>query len=294
VTKLNTLSELVGRAMLAARLGMQYGGDRDLYAALGYPTEIRFEDYYLRYRRQDMAKAIIDRPVNATWRGSLEIFESDKEDTPLEIAWRELEKRLKVKSCFARVDRLAGLGKYAIIVLGFDDVKSSLDMSRQITPESARQLKYIKPISELNATISEYETNPNNERYGLPTIYQVTFTLLGGNTTSTINIHHSRVIHIASQLLEGEVEGIPRLEAVFNRLLDLEKVVGGSAEMFWRGARPGYQGVLDKDFTISEQEVEELEKQIDEFEHNLRRFIINKGLFVGIIGAASRRSEQQY
>ena len=33
------LSELIGRAKLAASLGKQYGGDRDIYQALGYPTD---------------------------------------------------------------------------------------------------------------------------------------------------------------------------------------------------------------------------------------------------------------
>ena len=276
-SRLNILSELVGRAMLATKLGVQYNGDRDLYATLGYPVDVRFEDYYLRYRRQDMAKAIIDRPVSATWRGSLTVMESKADYTAFEKAWDDLEKQLKIKSCFSRIDRLAGLGRYALLVLGFDDVKNTSDMKNPVKG-SNRKLKYVKPVSEANAIISEYETNPNNERYGLPTIYQITFTTPGGGSTSVINVHHTRVIHVVSQLLEGEVEGIPRLEAAYNRLMDLEKVVGGSAEMFWRGARPGYQGKLDEDFTINDKDVEELERQIDEFEHNLRRFIINKGI----------------
>ncbi len=276
-SRIQVLGELVGRAMLAAKLGMQYDGKRDLYAALGYPDNITFVDYYARYRRQDIAKAIIDRPVNATWRGDVAVFETDEKETPFEKAWLEIERTLKVKSCFARVDRLAGLGQYAILVLGFDDVQTPLDMARPVKAGN-RKLKYIKAISEANGLIGKYEMNTTDERYGLPTMYQVTFSVPGGMETSTVNVHYSRVIHIVSQLMNGEVEGIPRLEAVFNRLMDLDKVVGGSAEMFWRGARPGYQGKLDEDFTIGDKDIEELEAQIDEFEHNLRRFIINKGL----------------
>ncbi len=276
-SRIQILSELIGRARLASKLGIQYDGKRDLYTALGYPLDIKFDDYYARYRRQDIAKAIIDRPVNATWRGDITIFETDEEETPLEKAWLDIEKALKVKSCFARIDRLAGLGHYAVLVLGFDDVQIPLDMSRPIKTGN-RKLKYIKPISEANAIISRYEMNTTNERYGLPTMYQITFTVPGGLETTTINVHYSRVVHIVSQSIEGEVEGIPRLEAVYNRLMDLDKVVGGSAEMFWRGARPGYQGKLDEDFTIGDKDIDELEAQIDEFEHNLRRLIINRGL----------------
>lgn len=60
-------SQLVARQMLAAGLGVQqYDGERNLYQALGYPLYLTFEDYLARYTRQDIAKAIIDRPVKAT------------------------------------------------------------------------------------------------------------------------------------------------------------------------------------------------------------------------------------
>ena len=94
--QLQTLSALVSRAALAARLGSQtYGGDRDIYQALGYMTNILFEDYFVRYCRQDIAKAIIDRPVKATWQGALELIETnDKKETAFEKAWRDLNDKL--------------------------------------------------------------------------------------------------------------------------------------------------------------------------------------------------------
>lgn len=87
------LNELIGRAQLAAKLGMQYGTDRDVYQALGYPTDkIEYSSYAARYLRQDIARAVIDRPVNATWRGKLDIVESDDDkDTLLEKEWKALE-----------------------------------------------------------------------------------------------------------------------------------------------------------------------------------------------------------
>jgi hypothetical protein len=68
------------------------------------------------------------------------------------------------------------------------------------------------------------------------------------------------------------------LEPVLNRLFDLEKLTGGSAEMFWRGARPGYQGKVHQDYQMTDSEAEDLQDQIDEFEHNLRRILINEGV----------------
>ena len=49
-------------------------------------------------------------------------------------------------------------------------------------------------------------------------------------------VHASRVLHVAEDCLDDDVYGIPRLKPVFDRLDDLLKVVGGSAEFFLRGA----------------------------------------------------------
>src|SRR4030067_2852710 len=98
--KMQVYTELMNRAVLASRLGQSYDGDRDLYQALGYPvTDIRYTDYYGRYRRQDIANAIINRPVNATWQGELELVESnDPKETDFEKAWRDLNRKLGLKT----------------------------------------------------------------------------------------------------------------------------------------------------------------------------------------------------
>ncbi len=281
--RLQTLQQLtggiVGRANMASKLGYGYGGDRNIYTALGYKTDLLFSDYYAQYRRQDIAKAIIDRPVGATWRGDLTLLESDDDnETPFEKKWKELESNLHIKSKLARVDRLTGLGHYGVLLLGLDDVRNKDDFQKPVQIGGGRKLLYLKPLSENSAQVKNWESNTSNERYGLPTIYELKITSPASNSNIIINAHHSRVIHIPSQLMESEVQGLPRLEAVFNRLKDLEKLVGASAEMFWRGARPGYQGKVDKEYQMTDDEVDKLQSQIDEYEHNLRRIMVNEGV----------------
>lgn len=275
--KIQTLSELVSRANFASRLGQQFGGDRNLYQALGYPLDIKYLDYIARYKRQDMAGAIIDRPVKVTWQGDLEIIESDDDkETALEKAWKELNDELGLKSRFVRLDKLASIGKYGILLLGLDDVRGKEDNINPVVGN--RKLKYVKPYGQGSAAISKWETRTRDKRYGLPLIYDITATDAENSTTSQILVHYSRVIHVADEMLESEVEGTPRLEAVYNRLMDLEKLVGGDAEMFWRGARPGYTGTVEKDFKLTPEMQKDLKDQIDEFEHHLRRILINEGV----------------
>jgi len=274
------LQEASNRAALAARLGYQYGGDRDIYQALGYKTDLDFNDYATQYDRQDVAKAIINRPVSKTWQGQLQVLEmNDDKTTPFEKAYADLDRKLKFKHKFMRLDKLACLGEYAVMVIGFSDVQTLSDMKNKVAVNS--KVVYLKPYSQQNAKINRYVTSATDPRYGLPEIYDINVAANNGEditTGQTVQVHHSRVIHVTVELLDSEVKGIPTLKAVFNRLKDLEKIVGGSAEMFWRGARPGYQAVVKEDYQMGPDDEDKLQTQINEYEHNLRRMLFNEGV----------------
>lgn len=288
VQRFQTMSELVSRLNLASQMGQSYGGDRDLYQALGYPadSELKFDRYYAQYKRHDIAKAIIVRPIKATWRGDVEIIESrDDKETQLEKAWMKLYDDLKLKSKFIRVDKLTGIGKYGILLMGLSDTKKNEDFEKPVK-QGINKLLYVKPISEKNAQIHSFVNDPANERYGLPLTYEVTISQPGNSgMTSSIKVHYTRIIHIIDEILESEIEGEPRLEAVFNRLMDLEKLIGGSAEMYWRGARPGYATSLKEGYKITNDVIEDLKNQIDEYEHNLRRILKLEGFDVKELAA---------
>ena len=278
--RLLILSSLVRRAQLAARTGMEYGGDRNVYQALGYPTNVRYNDFLARYERQDISTAIIDKPVNATWQGGVGIEETGVENSQLKEQWKNLcqNKTLKVIPTLSRFDKLIGLGEFAILLFGFSDVATPSDFQKPVSGNV--NLVYLKPFGQGDVSIKIWDTNTASPRYGMPVMYEVALDSVGGNVENSLLVHYTRVLHVADNVLTGTVKGRSRLLPVYNRLIDLEKLVGGSAEMFWRGARPGYRGKLDSNFTITKEEEDELEAQLDEYEHNLRRFLINKGVDV--------------
>lgn len=275
---LKVYGALIGRAELAARLGYQYGGDRNVYEALGYPTDkITYEDYAAKYERQDIAKAIINRPVSYSWKGPIQLKLINQEKSPLELAWKKLDRELKLRSKFVRLDKLSSIGEYGAMLLGFDDVSNREGFKSPVT-SGTRKLLYVKPLGQKHAKINKFIKNTRDPRYGLPEEYEIEYTENDTDTTITLVAHHSRVIHVTTELMESEVFGVPVLQAVWNRLLDLEKLVGGSAEMFWRGARPGYQGKVKDDYTLPADVEEGLQSQLDEYEHNLRRLFVNEGI----------------
>lgn len=276
---LKIFSELLGRAQFASRFGQHFGGERNIFDVLGYVNEVTYELCAAQYKRQDIATAIINRPVSATWRGDFELVESDDdEETKLEKEMAKLIDELSLQSVFARLDRLSGIGRYGVLLLGLDDVSDTEGFKEEVR-SGQHKLLYVKPLDEGSAKIVDWEKNTRNERYGLPTQYDITVTLPGGDAVAQIKVHHSRIVHIpAGTLLKSEIYGVPRLEPVFNRLKDLEKLVGASAEMFWKGARPGYQGIVDKDAHITAEQEAGLRDELDEFEHNLRRVFVNQGI----------------
>lgn len=287
VARIQALSELVTRTQIGHRLGLSYEGKRDIYSSLGYPKEDpTFADYWQRYQRQDIARAVIDRPIEATWHDVIAVrtVASDDETDKLVQAWKEMDKKLKLKEKFSQLDKLASLGHYAVMLIGFDDVSDRQKFAEPVS-EGERKIKYVKPISEANAAVESYEERPDNERYGLPKFYKIQLTKPGSKKTYSLRVHYSRILHVAYGTLENEVKGQPVLKSIYNRLIDLEKLVGGSAEMFWRGARPGYQGQIDPEHIMGEKEEEKLRSQIDEYEHDLRRILVSQGIELNPLGA---------
>lgn len=274
-------AELIARQNLAYKmglsLGLQYGGARDLYNALGYPDDIKYGAFFGKYKRMDIAKAVIDRPIGATWRGLLELEENKKaEETEFEKKWKALRRDLKLKNIFGRVDKLACLGRYAILLLGFDDTPNQ---EAYLTPvKKGAKLLFLRPYSENTAIFDTFETNTTSARYGQPITYSITTLNTENGQSDTIRVHHTRVLHIALGTLENELIGTPKLEVIYNRLLDLEKIVGGDGEMFWRGARPGYAGNIDKEFGGGAQTEEDIKAQVKDYENGLSRILISEGL----------------
>jgi hypothetical protein len=277
-------SAILGRAQLASVLGLSFSGDRDIYQALGYDTDVTWQQYVAQYARQGFAAAVIDRPVQSTWGRGFQLVEAgDDEETQLEKVWRDLKKNLGLISMFARLDRLTGLGSYGVLLLGLSDVNDAQAFRRPAVGKSLK-LNYVRPFSGManqgDAQISKWVTDPSNERYGRPELYSITLRNLSTGDQQILEVHHTRVIHVADGLGSSEIEGTPRLQAVWNNLKNLEKIIGGSAEMYWKGARPGYALEAEKDFQIPTDILENMQDQFDEYEHNLRRIIALQGMKV--------------
>lgn len=272
---------MLDNAASMAYLGKAFQGDRDYYAKLGYPVELTFEQFLAKYMREDIAARIIDFPAEETWGDGVTVLDGGEDapadDTEFATEFAALSTRLKLAHYCERADKIAGVGRYGVMLIG---VAGNGPLSAPVERlSSPADVLYLRPYAEINAAIAQFVTDPTNERYGLPEIYNITM-MSGaqGQGTTTLPVHWSRIIHIAENLLDNEVYGIPRLQRVYNRLDDLMKTVGGSAEATWKLMRKGGIFKLDPDARLSPQKEAEFEEQIDELDHGLRRYMQLRGI----------------
>lgn len=246
---------------------------RDLFAECGYPkTEsLTIQDYKQLYDREPIATRVVEVLPMESWKNPPVIFESDdiEEETAFEARWKEIASGLRGVSYYRdteesyhpiwgylrRLDELVGIGAFGVLLIGIDDGEELEQPVASINErgetvgggtEVSAELLYLRPFDQSLVEIIGFETDETNPRYGQPTFYNITLTdpnaaLSNTSAQSSVvkKVHWSRVVHVVDNPGTSEVYGTPRQRPVINRLYDLQKLYGGSAEMYWRGAFPG-------------------------------------------------------
>lgn len=274
---------------LGLRFGTAFGGKRDYYETFGYERILTFQHCLNKYARQDIARRVIDQPVDGVWTDPPTLWTESEE---FDAAWGDLVARLQLFSHLATLDKLAGLGKFALLVVGYDDGR---DMSTAVSKKDGRKIIYLQPYGEGSVKIKTFDENQASPRFGKPIMYEVTpgdssdlsATRLveNGIKRRPFNVHYTRALHVAEGALENALVGHPRMEPCYNLLDDMQKVVGGSAETFWLTANRGLQIDVDKEIEMNADDEENLSDEIDEYEHGIRRIIRTRGVKVNNIGS---------
>ncbi|MBA7624283.1 hypothetical protein ES703_31690 [subsurface metagenome] len=268
-------STIVDRSRLAAFVGQSFGGDRKLYTEVGYPISLKYQNFEARWRRQDVAKRIINAYPDATWGNPPEVYETEgtTDETEFEKAWKTLLDNHRVWHYFQRADRLAGVYQYGVLLIGFKDGGELRDLVG-----TANELLYLQSYSQNKVDIDSKVKDSQDPRFGQPDIYNVTTD--SDNSMLPVKVHWSRIIHIADDCDESDLLGTPRLEAVYNRLQDLETTVAGASEMFWKGGFPGWLFNVPSDVTLTTDQKDDMETEMTNYMHKLKRYLRLQGVDV--------------
>ena len=260
-----------------------YNDELDLYQALGFPEKISYQDYLQRYRRQDVAHRVIKAPTSKTWSDFPTIY--DQTDNPtasqeisnrsvFEAAFDEISEKTDLFTHLYKADILGSIGRYSVLFLGYN--ADSLSLADPVSPGD--ELVYVKAFGEEHVDIEIWDYDPTSERYGKPEIYQITVAS-ESNNGHTIQVHWTRIVHIAIDTLDEELYGIPSMEPIYNRLIGLEKICGCAPEMYWNGARGGLaiKGE-ESSVPLTDEDKKEASAQLDIYFSKMRRTIVMDGL----------------
>lgn len=308
---LSGIQDSLQRNMFARRAGRTThtdGRDRDMWEILGYPDDIRLDDYYARYIRSDIAGTIVDAPPRTTWRRTPSITDqpdsADQTSSRFVQEWERFADRLQVWKTLERLDRLAGVGHYATMLIGTGaDIRGLGSPVRNVNDSD--DVLFLSVYRQDHSEVDVVVEDPSDPRFGLPELYDVTIfgdrergdrsrssgtrprLISGLSDTGQVKVHWSHMIHVAEDLLEDEINGRPRLERVWNLLTDLMKIAGGSAEMFWANVAGVLHVNIPGEVEIDEESLEDLDDQIQEMLMGLRRDLLTRSAEAEYLGAGT-------
>lgn len=287
---MSTLSDFLSRMKLALASGTQFGGARDMYEVFGWNRNVTHKDFVFKYYRQEIASRIIDAPVHAVWTDP-PILKVGKKTW---LEWDKFAKDVQVFPALSKLDRFAGLGMFSVLLIGLDDGKK---LDQPVSKSRKNNVIFLQPYLEGSVKIAAYDENTSSPRYNKPIMYEIDNSLQSQDrpgvmaVTSKLprnqkmQVHYSRILHVADGEMENTLFGRSRLQAVYNNLDDLQKITGGSAETYWMAANRGMHIDVDKEMELQPEDEEALTEEIDEYQHQLRRVLRTRGVKINSLGS---------
>lgn len=243
----------------------------NIYLDFGYPASLKFSNYWNMYRRFGIAKNVIELPVDTGWK-TPPIIEGS---TSLESDIEKLINDYKMWQRLKGLDKRQRVGRYAGMYMRVrDDKKPSEPLVGKLN--GLASLVELMPLYESQLSVTKSDNDPQSDTYGQPILYQYSGTTEGDRNeqaSDTITIHASRIVIAAEDADAGWIYGISALEAVYNSLMDLRKIIGAGGEGFYKNAA---QNIVFKltDAASASQNKELLKKfneEYDDFSRNRSR-----------------------
>lgn len=282
----------INDSLFRLRMASMMNGDinKDINAECGYPDSITIEDYKFLFEREGLATRFVNIFPEESWSDDPKVYETENEEqeTEFEKSFDKFVKERRLWHYLQRLDTLSGIGHYGVLLIGLNDgLELNLPVEGaddgKITPTSAeREVIYLKVFDEAAARISKFNMDATSPRFGMPAEYELSVNAPSNSrnegtkpTTKSIKVHWSRIIHVADDRTTSDIYGTPRLKSIYNRQYDIRKIAGGSGEMFWKGAFPGFATEVDEDADIDSDAAKE---EIKKYQEGLSRILAVKGI----------------
>lgn len=279
---------------LRGRLSKAISGGNDnadtlhnVYLDYGYPSEINFSNFWNMYRRFGIARNVVELVVDTGWMSVPTVEADDKFEQELEklIIQVKLWDRVKSLDTRQRVGRYAGM---------FVRVRDDKKPSEPIEPGSLKSVEVIvslMPLYESQLRVSATETDPTSDNFGMPTMYEFNGGVVGNRNTessASFGIHPDRIIIASEGADNGGIYGISSLEAPYNSLMDLRKIIGAGGEGFYKNAAQNIIFELQDSASAKSNKplLEKFNEMVDDFMANrFRRSMWTPGMTAKVLEA---------
>lgn len=277
---------------VGANAAIAPGMKKNIQGEAGYataPDHIHFMEWF---KREGFAARVVELWPTECWQLVPTIYEVEdvEKETEWEEAWEMMLKRLRIWAELKRLDIVSGIGRFGLMVLGFDDGKELSEeipmdydpvLGRYKPKEGTRNLVWVDCFTEGQVKVLETEADTKHPRFGKPTKYQVTMTsVVAGSTTSDTakEVHWTRTFHLPAEGgLSGRIYGPPRMERAFNRLYDILKIAAGSGEGYWQSANPTL--VIESEGAVALNfDKEAMREQIFRLQNSLQKYLTVAGM----------------
>jgi phage-related protein (TIGR01555 family) len=186
-------------------------------------------DLLFAVKREPMAHRNVFQFSHDIFDKWFEVVEVGKKPDPsFDKAVQKPLSALNTKSVFTQAAIFERLFGWSIIIIGFvDHGKSLADPVKQA--QEIEDLAVYSPMS-FKVQTSEEDKDPTSPRFGLPIFY----TLNRGGTAAQEKVHFSRVIHLATRLIDHAYIGHSVLEAIYDDLTVWRNIRWGMGQTLFR------------------------------------------------------------
>ncbi|WP_424587484.1 DUF1073 domain-containing protein [Buttiauxella sp.] len=243
----NALADAIGRQRMLYAQGPNGNTKRTkLWDEFGYPDTVNFDNYYRAYERNAVAHAAVHKLLDSCWTDNPTIIDGEEKDEAEETTeWESSTTKLLSKhwAKLKDADRRNLVGRYSAVLLQLKDGRNWWEPVNRDVVKALGDQALVKLIPAWEAQIKpgNFDIDTQSDTYGQPVSYNFNEQPVGDDgtygTVRSVTVHPDRVIILCEGSEdENMLAGVPLLRAGFNKLLDIEKTSGGSAEGFLKNA----------------------------------------------------------
>lgn len=211
----------------------------DFNLDFGYKDDVDFYDLYEVYKRGGVAKSLVKKTVGKTWETMPELREdddTDRKDTAVEKEVARWMGKMRFWQMLMETDKRSLVGEYSALIFQYADGKSMDQPVDGKVSGGLGGLIGVLPAWEGQFHISEWDQDRNSPTWGQP--IRATYTESSVDAEEgkyrSFQVHRDR-FYIWSK--DRTTFNDSDMEAVYNALVDMEKIRGATAEGFWKNSK---------------------------------------------------------